>query len=177
MKHFLVTILFALTINSLLAQGYTEITKKNTVFLEVGGNGPLYSINYDRILIKKTNWKLAGRIGFMYFNDNRGLLENSENKQSSIPIELSFLKGKSNHNLELGLGITPLSKGYLDKAGKDYTRVATSGRIGYRYQKSNGGLFFKAGFTPITFFKKDFNSVNPKYVYPWAGLALGYTIR
>lgn len=155
MKQFLITILFALKVNSLVAQSYSEPIKRNTLFIEVGGNSPLYSFNYDRILIKRITWKLAGRIGVMYFNDNRGLIENSENHISSIPLELSFLQGKSNHNLEIGVGITPLAKEYSDEAKKGFFKVATFGRIGYRYQKSNGGLFFKAGFTPFTLFKKD----------------------
>ena len=42
-------------------------------------------------------------------------------------------------------------------------------RLGYRYQKSQGGLFMRAAFTPIIY-----DSSNEGYGFlPWAGLGMG----
>ena len=177
MKQFLTTILFAFIMNSLVAQNDPEPFKRNTLFIELGGNSPFYSLNYDRIIVNKINWKLAARIGAMYLYDNRSYLESIRNKNYSIPLELSFLKGKNNHNLEIGIGATAFFKEYVETTRDNFLSLASFGRIGYRYQKNNGGIFFKVGFTPIIQFKKNMDSINPKYVYPWAGLAIGYTLK
>ena len=177
MKKCLITILFATMVNSLVAQNYSESFKRNTFFIEVGGNSPFYSLNYDRIIVKKINWKLAARIGAMYLYDNGNYLESIRNKNFSMPLELSFLKGKNNHNLEIGIGATPFFKEYVETTRDNFFSLGSFGRIGYRYQKTNGGIFFKAGFTPLIRFKKDVDSINPKYVSPWAGLAIGYTLK
>ncbi|WP_210486097.1 hypothetical protein [Rufibacter aurantiacus] len=175
MKNIL-ALLLLLAGNSVYAQDTPNPIRKNTIFFEIGGNSFLYSLNYDRLLVKKPNWGLAGRIGGSYLRDT-GVFENTDNHFYAVPLELSLLVGKSNHQLEIGAGATPFYKDYQEESGKDnWSSVAPNARIGYRYQKSDGGLFFKAGFTPLIAFKKDYNSINPKHVYPWAGLAFGYTI-
>jgi len=43
-------------------------------------------------------------------------------------------------------------------------------RIGYRYQKPNGGLFYKIGFTPLL--SKSYPIFGEGFsIIPWAGLA------
>jgi len=42
--------------------------KRNTFFLEAGGNTFFYSLNYDRQLKVAEKWRLVGRIGVMYVN-------------------------------------------------------------------------------------------------------------
>lgn len=46
----------------------------------------------------------------------------------------------------MGLGLNRA----IDKDMKfDYTRLLAHIRLGYKYQKASGGVFIKAGFTPI----------------------------
>ena len=177
MKGLPLIFLFALIVGTISAQNVQTPIKKNTIFLELAGNSPFYSLNCDRIVVKEAKWKLAARVGAMYFGDNRNYLVSTRNKNYSIPLELSFLKGKYNHNLEIGIGATPFFREYVETIYYNKFSIGSFGRIGYRYQKDNGGVFFKAGFTPIIRFKKNWESYNPKYVHPWAGLAIGYTLK
>ena len=59
-------------------------------------------------------------------------------------------------------------------------------RIGYRYQKADGGLFFKAGLTPLLGAVINRYIKNPRvfyasgfepFVYPWIGIGIGYTLK
>jgi hypothetical protein len=177
MKGLPLIFLFALIFGTVSAQDVRTPIKKNTIFLELGGNSPFYSLNYDRIVLEKPKLKLAARIGAMYVDNTNNFLSSIKNHNYSLPLELSFLKGRNNHNLEIGIGATPYFREYVEETRNDEFFIAPFGRIGYRYQKENGGVFFKAGFTPIIRFKKDWESYNPKYVYPWGGLAIGYTLK
>ncbi len=134
MKKFLLLFLFAfIIIGAANAQSIPTSVQKNTVFLELGGNGVYYSLNYDRILLAKTNWKLVGRVGAMYHTHFA--------QRAAIPLELSYLRGRKNHHLEFGLGVTPLYE-FFQRVERDQnqallinTALLYSSRIGYRYQK------------------------------------------
>jgi hypothetical protein len=113
---------------------------RNTLFVEGLGNGGAYSLNYDRLLSPN----VALRVGFNFV--------------PAIPVTLSYLVnlGAANH-IELGIG-------FLATLGERSGFLGT-GILGYRYQEPNGGLFFKAGFTP--FFGNGFA--------PWVGVGAGFT--
>ena len=151
MKKYLFLSLFLLFNSVLLSVKAQEIgpkLKRNTIFIELLGNGGFYSLNYDRILISKEKWKLAGRAGVSYFN----FFDDFNTQYYAIPLEVSYLVGKGNHYLETGLGITPFYKfgeGIEEFNHEQKTLFITStARIGYRYQRKDGGFFFKAGWTP-----------------------------
>jgi hypothetical protein len=157
--------------------------QKNTFFLELGGNGLFYSLNYDRILRERATWKLSGRIGGLYVP---GLGE-ANRHMIGLPLELSYLRGRNNHHLELGLGFTPMYDTYplrsLDgqaDAAQDLALMGV-GRIGYRNQKREGGLFYKIGFTPLLGSVYGLNERTSRstelFAYPLVGLSLGYTIK
>ena len=166
-----------------IAQQVEQPLQKNTLFLELGGNGMFYSLNYDRILLDRSPWKLSGRMGGMYFpglgEANRHLI--------GLPLEISYLRGKNNHHLEIGFGFTPIYDTYpgINYQGEDYQRqdLAVMGvaRIGYRYQKREGGLFFKTGFTPLlgTVYnlRERAQGRAERFSYPLVGLAFGYTLK
>jgi len=102
------------------------------------------------------------------------------------------LKGRGNQYFELGIGTTFILDYYqpdrdipMDRAFRDYVKFAVL-RIGYRYQKDEGGTFFKAAFTPLAGFSwnnaSDFNLRNMApgrsgFAYPMIALAVGYTIK
>jgi len=108
----------------------------------------------------------------------------------AVPIEFSYLKGKQNNFFELGLGIS----GYYDHYSfnnpsltvrenqvRELALMAVL-RIGYRHQKSDGGLFYKVGFTPLAGVvidldsKFNFNTAE-KFAYPLIGAAIGWTLK
>jgi hypothetical protein len=160
------------------AQQVVQSLPKNTFFLELGGNGMFYSLNYDRILLDRPTWKIAARIGGMYFP---GLGE-SNRHMIGLPLEISYLKGRNNHHLEVGLGFTSVYDTYpLAETQLRELAVMGVGRIGYRYQKREGGLFFKTGFTPLlgTVYNlgaRERRGSEP-FAYPLVGLAFGYTLK
>lgn len=181
MKKFLLLPLLALSLVT-MGQKSQKPPGRNTIFLEAGGNGFFYSLNYDRILKDTRKWKLAGRAGAMYVNYFR----KDQRQMFGIPLELSYLRGRRNHFLELGFGLTPVYDTSRPSPWPETHEfvVISAVRLGYRHQKRDGGLFFKAGFIPLGGLVFDltqegavgYNELE-KFAYPWAGLAVGWTLK
>ena len=86
--------------------------------------------------------------------------------------------GRSRHHLELGVGFSPKyyadSKLEIGSTGFAFDRYrftsAVPFRLGYRYQKPDGGFLFRAGLMPT-------RSFNPERVRKWTlfygGISLG----
>ena len=113
---------------------------KSALYIEfLGNSATIFSFNYDRIIKEFADSSLNVTLGYgNYFGiDNRQGL--------NIPFSLNYTIGKTtNHHLELGLGG---GFNYLldDKA----SRMLLSSRIGYKYQRPQGGFYFRGAFTPI----------------------------
>jgi hypothetical protein len=154
--------------------------QRNTFFLELGGNAMYYSLNYDRILLSRDKWKLSGRVGAMY----QPLFQVSNRQMVGVPLEISYLRGRNKHFLEIGLGVTATYDTYplSDMRIRDLAMMGVA-RVGYRHQKPEGGLFYKVGFTPMAGLVYDLRyrnrgtNLNSAFAYPLVGLAVGYTIR
>lgn len=158
------------------AQSEAEIfTAKNTVFVEAGGSGR-YAASYGRIFHQRGKFKLSGSAGFSMWHYNT---RRSTYWLPVLPLEISALLGKSKHHLELGTGITsfleatprmdPVTSEVSDKI------VFSTGvpiRIGYRYQKPEGGFFFRVGYTPYFYFPGD-SEGNIIFHPIFAGLSIG----
>jgi len=138
--------------------------KRNSVYIELVGNTGLLSVNYDRILYHKNNFKLAGSVGFSIFPSNTCPV--------LFPIEINGLYGKTKHYFEYGIGFTPVI--YLGPEGGDPAAIILL-RFGYRYQKTNGGLFFKIGFTPVI--QRADDKFGTLGFTPSAGLSFGWTFK
>ena len=126
---------------------------------------------------------MAGRIGAMYYRTELNYLDNNHSLDVAVPIEVSYLRGKENHYLELGIGMTPWYENYIslietpDGTRVKHLAILAFGRLGYRYQKKDGGIFFKLGFTPMVQFNDKVYKYKDKSVVLWAGLAIGYTLK
>ena len=140
--------------------GQTNDTPKaNTLYAELGGSAVVYNVGYDRLLYVDGRNKLAIAAGFGYLPADQitpGRL--------SISPQVSYLHGRL-HHLELGIGTI--------HSRDMHKSAAVTLRIGYRYQRSDGGTFFKAGFTPIFYGIELSDRVYP--VFPWGGFAFGWT--
>jgi hypothetical protein len=121
---------------------------QNTVFVELGGNGFFYSINYERSIIQN----LFLRIGFSY------VPLSGENRFTTIPLILNCNIGEESHRFEVGLGIT----GFI----ADSVRPVFTGRLGYSYQPLEGGFNFKIAYTPF-FSRLIFAPI-------WSGISIGW---
>jgi hypothetical protein len=162
------------------AQSPVEPVRRNTFFLELGGNAWFYSLNYDRILLDRDKWKLSGRVGAMYVPSFRAV----DRHMVGVPLEISYLRGRDRHFLEMGLGVTATYDTYpLSDTRIRELAVMGVARIGYRYQKPEGGFFFKTGFTPMAGLVYDLRyrirgtNVNSAFAYPLVGLAVGHTLK
>lgn len=161
------------------------MVQTNTVFAEVGNNGSLYSLNFDHIVVATPAFALTTKVGV-------GATVPSKNDiDPTLSLEVNGLFGKTNHRLETSIGTlvgfgfeqTEASMNGETAQGtkvvkytpeKEYTTLNLTARVGYRYQNPNGGLFFRAGITPIaTVYSKTGN-----FGMNLAGaVGLGYTFK
>lgn len=188
----------------------TADVKRNSVYFEAFGQGLYNSISFDRLSHIDKNIKTS-------FSAGLTLIPHPELFVIGVPISYNFIFGKTNHHLELGIGFTAMflrsktnaSESYFDQNGveqrnyfigheTDFYSFFTP-KIGYRYQKQNGGFFFRATFTPpiaginwigdtkggshdpiddshVEYFSSaaffsDFR------IFPWAGFSIGWTLK
>ena len=146
----------------------------NAVFLELLGNGVLYSINYERIL---GDADVGLRIGFSYIGVSAGNDASGASAKASlitVPLMANYYGvGGRNHKLQLGGGVTIISVAASSGDGKG-SIVGASGvvpaptlAIGYRYLPAKGGFTFFIGFTPFIIPGGD------KPIFPWGGMSFG----
>ena len=144
---------------------------RNSIFLELGGNGVVYSLNYDHKFFDHASARIGG--SYIRFSADDPNTLDGRISLLFVPITASYLVGEGNSRLELGGGplITVASSGggTVDNEQFDNFRgggVGFTGIVGYRLQPRNGGFLFRIGFTPV---------FAPGYFLPWAGLSLGAT--
>lgn len=142
---------------------------RNSVFLELGGNGLLYSLNYDHKFFDHA----SARIGAMYFPYSNDDPNTFDGRLSIlfVPITANYLVGDGNSRLEIGGGpliVRVSADGEVDNELIDGvgSGVGFTGTLGYRLQPRNGGFLFRIGYTP---------AFAPGFFQHWAGLSLGAT--
>lgn len=128
---------------------------RNAVYLELGGNAFLYSINLER---RVERW--WGRIGGGWAQDNQGDVQGDV---WGVPVMVGTLFGTGPHYFEVGLGLV-LAK-YVDD---EEPFLYGSSTIGYRYLSPNSGLMIRAGITP--YFDPTFEE-DPGV---WPALSIGW---
>ncbi len=157
MKNILTVLCFIFVFSFAQAQEVSEDTLKlarHSVFVELGGNAGLYSLNYDRLLHRGKWFHTSARAG-IYYNWWAG-------GRLGIPLEVNGLFGRKKHFLEMGVslvynhGLDPI----VHKADPavptsediyaNFSNLLAIGRLGYRFQKPQGGFFFRAAYTPYT---------------------------
>ncbi len=129
----------------------------NSLYFELGGNGGLYSVNYDRRL--DDHWVM--RVGISWMD----LCVFSCAQVTTVPLAVSYLIGPGSHLFEVGMGVTP----FIRSRGGEGPELLAYGvpMAGYRYQPRHGGFSFRAMATPL---------VRPgerEPVLPWFGLSFG----
>lgn len=141
----------------------TETRAKNSIYLELGGNGFIYSINYERVVLNlKPNIDILLRGGFEYIPRNFIFPEPNE-PVVVVPFEVGILKGNNGNFFELGGGISFGKSFYNNGLWKDWGMIGVA-RIGYRRVKENGSIF-RIGFVPL------FEGQDG--TYPWLGISFG----
>lgn len=151
------------------ARDYVKKGAKNAAYVEFGGNAGLYSLNFDRIYLEKENFKICARIGF-------APLPNGYHMEQAYLIENNFILFKNPHHLELGLGLTA-ERRYNQKLNLPGTYfweniLFSVWRCGYRFQKQDDGVFFRAALTPVIM-SNNAEGFHPNFFQFWAGISLG----
>ena len=126
------------------AQYSLAAPKQNQVYLELGGCGLTYSLNYERLLTE--SFALRGGIGvtpgWIFFD---GTI-------FTVPATGSYLIGEGSSKLEFGLGVTYLTSTDIEIFGLpagSTSLIAFDGIIGYRGGNPNGGFIFRIAFSPM----------------------------
>ncbi len=120
-----------------------ERAAHNSVYLEPGGTGLLWSANYDRMLGENFSLRAGVEmLSFYSFCDCNSVF-------FGIPIAASALILPGAHKLELGLGVTTFI-GTTDSTGFTPAPVIwATGILGYRYAPKHSGFMLRATFTPL----------------------------
>jgi len=169
MKNY-ISILFILFFvsSSILAQddnyasdNYVAPQGLNNWYVEFGGAGLFYSINYEKYLFLNNNENITwlGRVG-LGFNPIEGKLLNKiylEQGTLMFPFATSFLFGSNKEKLELGFGYTLLSKSNAPN------EIIPTGILGFRVMERNG-VCFRISYTP---------HIREGVYVNWFGLSLG----
>lgn len=167
-----------------------NVVDRNTIYAEAFGQGFCYSLNYDRLFNTENRFKNSFTAGFVYVPESMGF---GDGIYLGIPVSYNWLLGKKSHHFEMGIGLTSLLVNPNSNLGTDSYTYLTP-KIGYRFQRPNGGLFFRATVTPMIAILNvsTFNFGAEKYrqfssfknvlglgyaAFPWPGLSMGYTFK
>jgi hypothetical protein len=121
-------------------------SSNNSVYLELLGNGLVYSCNYDHLFAES----FGARVGL-------GYIPLESHSVVTFPLMGYYLVGSGNSRLELGLGacvfLQPesVSFSFMAAANEEVrgNAVLATATVGYRYQRADGGFVFRAGVTPF----------------------------
>jgi hypothetical protein len=175
----------------------SSLPKRNTIYIEAFGQGLLNSLSYDRLYRTGKKNKTSVSAGVTFF-PSIGIGDMYLGSQLSY----NFLYTMKNHHIELGMGLNFLvdevKEGveYLGESGieKNYYLYFTP-KLGYRFQRPQGGIFFRVTFTPLVAFMNRVGEisigntqvVNSRFefftnvvsfgnrAFPWGGISIGYT--
>lgn len=167
----------------------TEVIKRNSVYAEAFGQGFCWSLNYDRLFNTEKTFANSFTTGVVYVPKS---LEFGDGTYFGVPISYNWLLGKKSHHLEMGVGLTALIvKPYYSSNSLD-SYLYASPKIAYRFQRPQGGMFFRASMTAmvdllnvgayrsgsVTY--RNFSTMNNVVglghaVFPWPGLSIGYS--
>jgi hypothetical protein len=144
----------------LISNGIAQelLIPKNSFYLELLGNGGLYSINYERNITSNT----CIRIGFATWKVTDIMSKTYMGRMTTVPVLASYYTGLKKSHFEIGGGFL-FGKENMYNGTNPILNLTLF--IGYRYQPQNRGIIFRAGFTP-------FLSLDKKADYPDPGLSL-----
>ncbi len=133
-----------------------EAMTKNAFFVELLGNGLIFSANYDVRL--KGNLGARAGIGYLGGGKNAGGI-------LTVPVMGNLLLGKNGKYFEVGLGAT-----YIAGTGEIFddqlSSVVGTASFMYRRQPVDGGVMWKIGITPFL--------AKGTFIPYWFGAGIGY---
>lgn len=132
--------------------------QNKAVYGEIGGNGLVFSANYDMRFSQNEN-------GFG-FKAGIGLAATGGVTIITFPVGLNYLTGKGPHHLELGVGATYITASTTifdsNETGGGFLYMPT---FGYRYAKEKKGFVGRIYVGPVF--------VGGEAFFPWGGISAG----
>lgn len=142
----------------------------NVAYLELLGSGGPWSVNFERAL-----GALHVRAGFANWSSDDSFGAGTSS-YTSVPVTVSFLRGRGRHRFESGGGVTVGRESFRSSfgSGNESSQFTTiTGIIGYRYQKPEGGFVFRAVVVPMYGLGNAESAYPDKGFFPSAGLSFG----
>lgn len=132
------SLIFAQSSKSLKVKG--QKFSRNSFYVEILGNSIPTTVNYEHIWTKNGFLNIGTSIGTFYLPIDKFPTVNGT-------FETNFLFGKSANMFECSFGWTTAYFQYRpeDKDDQHYFLLNQTFRLGYRYQKPEGGFFFRGG--------------------------------
>ena len=167
-KILFITVIVLFVSTTMFAQG------NKSVFFELGGNGLVFSANFDaRFTKSEKGFGFRAGIGFIpSINSDADIVYPSTPSALTIPIAINHLAGKAPHYFESGLGITYVHvSGAVSSDFWGYSEDVTGSAvgfvpsIGYRYAKTGKAFQGRVCISPII------SSGGASF---WAGLSVGF---
>ncbi len=160
MRHARIAV--ALILLAPAAASAQERTARNGLYVELGGNGGVWSLNYERFLTDDLSLRIGG--SYTSITDTAG----TSVTLATFPLTASWLGLRSGgHALELGAGVVfasaTLSTGNFGAEAFGSAAIGTA-IVGYRYAPLDGGFTLRLAFTPL---------FGNGQIFASAGLAVG----
>jgi hypothetical protein len=153
-KILLGTALFFTGTSFIQAQG------NKAVYGELGGNGLVFSANYDMRFGKtETGFGFRAGIGFAATGGLTVI---------TFPVGLNYLTGQGPHHLEAGIGVTPVTATvsfFEDDDNETGTATFVMPTIGYRYASKGKGFVGRIYVGPVF--------AGGSVFFPWGGISAG----
>jgi len=151
----------------------------NALYVELGGNGGFYTINYERFLRRDA----SVRVGLMYMSISASAGSGMDSASAkvtwtSVPVMFQYLGiAAGSHALELAGGVNMM---YMSGNASTFDSTASASGVipvgtatlGYRYSDPTGGFVFRAGYTPLFFV-----TTEVKDIFHWGGASFGYRFQ
>lgn len=152
---------------------------KNAVYLDIGGSTCTpFSIHYNYIFKTKTRsyFDIDAGIGY-YPKIQRNLINECIGLSALFNWNTKLYK---KHHMQYGTGITYsnglFQEGFPDQQKRSVVALFANLRVGYKYQKPQGGIFFQIYASPlfrlVQFSQPLFSTTD---VFPFAGIGTGYS--
>lgn len=148
------------------AQDATAPVRANAVYLELLGNGGLFSINYERPITPA----VRVRVGAGSWTAE-SFWSDAEMRIATFPLMLHVVPGRGGHRLEVAAGVLP---GHRQREfGESGAFLSLTGLVGYRYEPPGRWFLFRAGFTPFCALGDPATAYPDEGFLPSLGLSFG----
>jgi hypothetical protein len=146
----------------------SELADRNALYLELLGNGGLYSVNYER----RMKDRIALRVGVGTW-DSTDLLSDSQKDERilAFPMTVSLIRGGRHGGFEVGGGL--LTGRETSDLGSSRNILALTGIVGYRRSPADSQSVLRISLTPFLDLTGNDDAYPDKGFFPSAGLSVG----